>query len=151
MMKSVVSAALISALSATLVACATVATVQGNTTAGETLRADVAKKLTGRAKFLANCNGSVDNIQTEVLRTHPPGSTGASVAAMKYGSIDERWTLNLCAKNVPFAVNFTPDGNGGTFFSSRNETMSNSSWKPFSVIGEQIEHPVPAGWKLAWM
>ena len=151
MINQVTSAALISALCATLVACATVAPMQGNTTAGETLRVDVANSLTGRAKFLANCNGPIDNIQTEVLRTHPPGSTGVSAAAMKYGSIVERWTLNLCAKNVPFTVTFTPDGNGGTFFSSRNETVSNSSWKPFSVIGEQIEHPVPAGWKLAWM
>ena len=151
MLKSVGSAALISALSATLVACASPIPFQGTTTAGEMLRADVANSLTGRAKFLANCNAPVDKIQTEVLRTHPPGSAGSSAAAKNYGSVDERWTLSLCGKNLPFAVTFTPDGQGGTFFRTTNETVSNASWKPFRVTGEQIEHPVPTGWKLAWM
>jgi hypothetical protein len=29
--------------------------------------------------------------------------------------------------------------------------LASESGKPFAVIGEQIDHPVPQGWKLAWM
>lgn len=131
-------------------ACTSLPPMKGETKAGETLRADVVRQLTGRAKFSANCADTIESIQTQILRVNPIG-TGNTAAAVQYGSVDERWVFSLCSQNIPFLVTFTPDGNGGTFFSTSPDQVIKPNWKPFRVVGEQIEYAVPAGWKLAWM
>lgn len=102
-----------------LAGCATRMAVTGDTRAGATLQSDVAQHVSNWAKVETGCK-QVDAIQTQLLRENPIG-TGKSAAARQYGSVDERWTVQLCGKTIPFAVTLTPDGKGGTFFSTSRE------------------------------
>lgn len=105
-----------------LAACATPQAnipITGNTHAGATLKADVAQNLSMQAQIQSNCQ-KVDAIQTEVVKINPVG-TGNSAASRQYGSVDERWIVQLCNQQIPFKVTLTPDGQGGTFFSTSRD------------------------------
>jgi hypothetical protein len=113
----------IAAFVSMLAACAapqTKAPITGNTHAGATLKADVAQNISMQAQVQLNCQ-KVDAIQTEVVKVNPIG-TGNSAASRQYGSVDERWIVQLCNQQIPFKVTLTPDGKGGTFFSTSRET-----------------------------
>lgn len=87
---------------------------------GDVLYRDAAHDLMARARALHHC-GKVDAIHTQTLQEIPPGATGGSSYAPKYGSVMERWTVSLCNTQVPYRVTFTADGAGGTFFSTVQE------------------------------
>jgi hypothetical protein len=72
------------------------------------------------AKVETKCD-RIESIETQVISVNPIG-TGNTAGEKKYGSVNERWVVNLCGKSIPFAVTFTPDGQGGTFFSTSRET-----------------------------
>ena len=113
----------IAAFVSMLAACAAPqgkAPITGNTHAGATLKADVAQNISMQAQVQLNCQ-KVDAIQTEVVKVNPIG-TGNSAASRQYGSVDERWIVQLCNQQIPFKVTLTPDGKGGTFFSTSRET-----------------------------
>ncbi|WAI85118.1 MULTISPECIES: hypothetical protein [Achromobacter] len=114
---------IVAAIAAVLAACAatqTKAPITGNTHAGATLKADVARNISMQAQTQLNCQ-KVDAIQTEVVKVNPVG-TGSSAASRQYGSVDERWIVQLCNQQIPFRVTLTPDGKGGTYFSTSRET-----------------------------
>lgn len=102
-----------------LLGCATGPHFYGESVADNTLKSDAAKQITARAKLEVNCR-SVDQIETRILKKNPIG-TGSTLASRKFGSVDERWVVRLCEKEVPFLVTFTPDGEGGTFFMTSRE------------------------------
>lgn len=93
--------------------------VNGTTNAGPLLKSDTVAKLSSRAKFEAKCD-RVDSIDTSVTKVYPPGSNSRrlSLGAQQHGAIQERWVVNLCGKSLPYVVMFTPDGHGGTYFST---------------------------------
>ena len=101
-------------------ACATPISISGNTKAGDTLKSDTAKQVSMWARVETKCE-RIDSIDTEVIAVNSAG-TGNTAGSKKYGSINERWVVNLCGKSIPFSVTFTPDGQGGTFFSTSRET-----------------------------
>ncbi len=101
--------------------CATAIPINGQTKAGTTLKSDTANMVIMRAKIYAKCD-QVDSINTQIVKVHPVGVTGLSAAAKKYGRTDELWTVSLCGQQVPVSVTFTPDGEGGTFFSTSINT-----------------------------
>jgi hypothetical protein len=100
--------------------CASEVRRTGSTRAGDVLYRDAAHDLMARAKARQHC-GKVDAIHTQTLQEIPPGATGGSSYAPKYGSVMERWTVSLCNTQVPYRVTFTADGAGGTFFSTVQE------------------------------
>lgn len=102
-----------------LAACATSIPMSGETRAGDTLKSDTARRISSWARIETKCD-RIDSIQTQIVKTNPIGA-GQSKASKKYGSVEERWVVNLCGKSIPFAVTFTPDGQGGTFFSTSRE------------------------------
>jgi len=102
-----------------VVACATPISISGNTKAGDTLKSDTAKQLSMWARVETKCE-RIESIDTQVIAVNPAG-TGSTEGSKKYGSINERWVVNLCGKSIPFSVTFTPDGQGGTFFSTSRE------------------------------
>jgi hypothetical protein len=71
------------------------------------------------AKMETQCK-QIDSIQTQALKVNPVG-TGETEGSRKYGSVEERWIVNICNKEIPFLVTFTPDGQGGAFFSTSLE------------------------------
>lgn len=99
--------------------CASTTVITGETQAGNTLKSDVARQVSMWAKTQTQCP-TVDAIQTQVVRVNPVG-TGKTAAARQYGSVDERWVVQLCNQSLPFAVTLTPDGQGGTYFSTSRE------------------------------
>ena len=106
-------------MSFSMISCATAVPTNGQTTAGSTLKGDTTRFVSMMAKVQEKCE-LIDSIDTEVIRINPVG-TGKTPASMKYGSSEERWKVNLCGKQVPYLVTFTPDGAGGTFFSTARE------------------------------
>ncbi len=102
-----------------LTSCATTIPVNGVSQAGKVLTADVVRQISMSAKIQTKCK-DVDSIEAQYLKTNPVG-TGDTAASIKYGSVEERWTVNLCGKKVPFFVVFTPDGEGGTYFRTLRE------------------------------
>jgi hypothetical protein len=106
------------AVTVLLSACAT-HTYTGRTVAGDTLKSDTFRSVSTFATLQAKCK-KVDSVHTEVLAVNPPG-TGDTENKKKYGSVDERWTVQLCGQTIPYRVTFTPDGQGGTFFSTSRE------------------------------
>jgi hypothetical protein len=94
-------------------ACVTSVPISGDTRAGSVLKSDEARKVSTWAKSETKCN-RVDSIDTKVIAVNPVG-TGDTEASRKYGSVNERWVVNLCGMSVPFSVTFTPDGQGGTY------------------------------------
>lgn len=102
-----------------LTACATPVPISGDTKAGDSLKSDTARQVSMWARVETKCD-RIDSIETQVIKINPSG-TGNTEAARKYGSVNERWVVNLCGKSVPFSVTFTPDGQGGTFFSTSRE------------------------------
>ena len=99
--------------------CAGTVPINGETRAGDLLKSDTTKQIAVMAKIYAKCE-KIDSIQTQALRTNPVG-TGKTAASLKYGSVEERWSVKLCEQTIPFLVTFTPDGVGGTFISSTRE------------------------------
>jgi hypothetical protein len=93
--------------------------MSGETKAGDTLKSDTARNISTWAKIETKCD-HIDSIQTKIIKTNPIG-TGKSVASREYGSVDEKWVVNLCGTSIPFLVTFTPDGQGGTFFRTSRE------------------------------
>lgn len=89
---------------------------QGQSLASQSLKQDTAAHLVRMAKYKTKCN-THDSIETQTLAVNPPG-TGGSSAAQKYGSVDERWTINLCGQSVQYNVIYVPDGQGGTYFNT---------------------------------
>ena len=110
-----------SILALALMGCAAVIPVNGNTRAGDTLKSDVSRKLGMEARVYTKCE-RIDSVTTEVLKTNAVGS-GKTPASLKYGSVEERWTVALCGQRVPFQVTLTPDGEGGTYFSTSREKL----------------------------
>jgi len=102
-----------------LAACATSIPISGDTKAGDSLKSDTARQVSMWARVETKCD-RIDSIETQVIKINPVG-TGNTEGSMKYGSVNERWVVNLCGKSVPFSVTFTPDGQGGTFFSTSRE------------------------------
>lgn len=102
-----------------LAACAAPIPISGNTKAGDTLKSDTTRDLSMLARIQTQCD-RIESIETQVVSVNPIG-TGNTEAAWKYGSVNERWVVNLCGKSIPFAVTFTPDGQGGTFFQISRE------------------------------
>lgn len=100
-------------------ACATPIPIGGNTRAGDTLKSDTVKQVSILARAETKCE-RIESIDTQVITVNPVG-TGNTESAKKYGSVNERWVVNLCGKSVPFFLTFTPDGQGGTFFSTSRE------------------------------
>jgi hypothetical protein len=101
-------------------ACATPISISGNTKAEDTLKSDTVKQVSMWAKVETKCE-RIESIDTQVIAVNPAG-TGNTEGERKYGSINERWVVNLCGKSIPFSVTFTPDGQGGTFFRISRET-----------------------------
>jgi hypothetical protein len=97
-----------------LAACAPPLLISGDTKAGDILKTDAAKQVSMWARFETKCD-RIESIKTQVVAVNPVG-TGNTVGSRKYGSVDERWTVTLCDKSIPFLVTFTPDGQGGTFY-----------------------------------
>lgn len=102
-----------------LTSCATTSPISGESKAGDTLKSDVARQISMQAKIYGKCE-RIDSIQTQILKINPVGS-GKTAASVRYGSIEERWVANLCGQNMPFLVTLTPDGEGGTFFSTTRD------------------------------
>lgn len=94
--------------------CATPIPFSGITTADARLEADTKRMLAQRAMFVQKCD-RVDSIVATVIAIHPVG-TGDTEASRMYGSVDERWTVRLCGAERSYAVTFTSDGKGGTYF-----------------------------------
>ncbi len=103
----------------TFFGCTSKVLISGESTTGALLKSDTARQVSLIAKIQAKCN-KVDSISTQIIKINPIG-TGKSVASKKYGSVDERWSVSLCNKNISYLVTFTPDGEGGTYFSTRLE------------------------------
>lgn len=121
-MNNLLRALIVAASACALAACATPQAnvpITGNTHAGATLKADVARTISMQAQIQSNCQ-KIDAIQTEVVKINPVG-TGNSAASRQYGSVDERWIVQLCDQQIPFKVTLTPDGQGGTFFSTSRD------------------------------
>ena len=106
-------------LALALMGCAAPIPVSGNTRAGDTLKSDVSRQLAMEAHLYTKCE-RIDSVTTEVLKTNAVGS-GKTPASLKYGSVEERWTVALCGQRVPFQVTLTPDGEGGTYFLTSRE------------------------------
>jgi hypothetical protein len=102
-----------------LAACATPISIRGDTKAGDPLKSDTARQVSMWARVETKCD-HIESIETQVISVNPIG-TGNSEGARKYGSVNERWVVNLCGKPIPFAITFTPDGEGGTFFNISRE------------------------------
>lgn len=102
-----------------LAACATPTPISGNTRAGEMLKADTSRFVSMLAKVETKCD-QIDSIETQLIKVNPVG-TGNTAGAKRYGSTEERWVINLCNQSIPYAVTFTPDGQGGTFFATSRE------------------------------
>ncbi|TBV09886.1 hypothetical protein [Phytopseudomonas dryadis] len=102
-----------------LAGCATKVPFTGESHADGTLKSDISQHLIMQAKLYAKCN-QVESIQTQVLKINPVG-TGPSIASQQYGSVEERWLVQLCDRQIPFLVTLTPDGAGGTFFGLSRE------------------------------
>jgi hypothetical protein len=102
-----------------MIGCVTSTPTTGQTAAGSTLKKDTTRFVTMMAKAQEKCD-LIDSIDTEIIKINPVG-TGKTPASIKYGSSEERWKVNLCGKQVPYLVTFTPDGNGGTYFSTARE------------------------------
>ncbi|MDD3775519.1 MAG: hypothetical protein PHV08_06135 [Sulfurovaceae bacterium] len=103
----------------TFFGCTSKVLISGESSAGPLLKSDTTRQVSLMAKIQAKCN-KVDSISTQIIKINPIG-TGKSAASKKYGSVDERWSVSLCNKNIPYLVTFTPDGEGGTYFSTRLE------------------------------
>ena len=73
--------------------CAAPISISGNTRAGDTLKSDISRQLGMQARLLTKCE-HIDSVTTELLRTNPIG-TGMTLASLKYGSVEERWTVAL--------------------------------------------------------
>jgi len=97
-----------------LAGCASPIPFSGDSAAGTTLRADTLRMVSQRAMFEQKCD-RVDSINARVVAVNPVG-TGNTEASRMYGSVDERWVVTLCGEAKSYAVTFTPDGSGGTFF-----------------------------------
>jgi len=118
-----------------IIGCSSV-DISGDSRADNTLKSDVSRKLSLWAKTETKCE-KVDSIQTQILKTNPIG-TGDSVASKRYGSIEEKWVVNLCGQNIPFSVIFTPDGQGGTYFRTSRE----KNWYPTNQSTWRLAPPV---------
>lgn len=99
-----------------LAGCASTAPVSGPTRAGDLLKSDTMHRLVVRAKMDAKCR-TVDSIQTQIIVEHPVGWTGETVGCKAHGCVEERWEAHLCGQVIPYRVLFTPDGEGGAYFS----------------------------------
>lgn len=103
----------------TFFGCTSKVLISGESTTGALLKSDTARQVSLMAKIQAKCN-EIDSISTQIIKINPIG-TGKSMASKKYGSVDERWSVSLCNKNISYLVTFTPDGEGGTYFRTRLE------------------------------
>jgi len=101
-------------LSVLLVACAVMpSAVPGKTLGSPLLQRDTMNQLFffDRA-FAADCQNR-KIVNTEILEQ--PKDARFVTGGMVAGSWKERWYLDRCGKVVPYDVQYTPDGKGGTF------------------------------------
>lgn len=106
-------------LLSTLSGCVASVPVNGKSAAGSALKSDATKTVVMLAKAYTRCD-HVESIQTEILRINPAGPKPLPASGQP-ASVDERWTVAICGCKVPVLVRFTPDGRGGTFFSTTVE------------------------------
>jgi hypothetical protein len=90
----------------------------GNSRAGEVLYRDTAHRLAARARSASLCD-QVSAIHTEILHEPLPGGQGHGTVVQPYrhGSVEERWTVSLCQRQLPYRVTFTADA-GGSIYAS---------------------------------
>ena len=90
----------------------------GTSLASEGLYRDTAHRLAARARSTSLCD-QVSAIHTEILHERPPGDQGPSTVAQPYrhGSVQERWTVSLCQRQLPYRVTFTADAAGSIYAS----------------------------------
>ncbi len=80
----------------------------GSTHADSVLRSDATKTL--KAIVAARGCATIDHIDTAVISYEPKNGQKGHV----WGK--EGWMITACGKPFPYAVEFTEDGKGGTFF-----------------------------------
>jgi hypothetical protein len=88
----------------------------GSTLAGDALYRATAHDLMVRARLHNHCN-KVDAIHTETLKEASSGGVDATRQVLRYGSVEERWTVSLCQRQLPYRVTFTADAGGGIYAS----------------------------------
>ena len=90
----------------------------GSSRASEVLYRDTAHRLAARARTTSLC-GQVSGIHTEILHEPAPGGVGYGPLGQPYGhgSVEERWTVSLCQRQLPYRVTFTADAGGGMYAS----------------------------------
>ncbi len=118
-MNSRIAISLLIVAGLSLTACATTVPISGETKASALLKSDTVSHVSFRAKIETKCD-SIESINTEVLKVNA-GTTGNG-GVWKQGSVQERWTVNMCGQAIPYLITFTPDGQGGTYFSSTRAT-----------------------------
>ncbi len=90
----------------------------GSSRAGELLYRDTAHRLSARARTTSLCD-RVSAIHTEILHEFPSAAPDHSVSVQRYrhGSTEERWTVSLCQRQLPYRVTFTTDDAGRMYAS----------------------------------
>ena len=90
----------------------------GSSRASDMLYRDTAHRLAARARSTSLCD-RVSAIHTEILHERPQGDLGPSTVAQPYrhGSVEERWTVSLCQRQLPYRVTFTADAAGSIYAS----------------------------------
>lgn len=90
----------------------------GSSRASDMLYRDTAHRLAVRARSASPCD-RVSAIHTEILHEPPQGGLGQSTVAQPYrhGSVEERWTVSLCQRQLPYRVTFIADAAGSIYAS----------------------------------
>ena len=90
----------------------------GSSRAGEVLYRDTAHRLLARARTASLCD-RVSALHTEILHEPPSGAPDPGGHGHRYahGSTEERWTVSLCQRQLPYRVTFSTDGAGGIYAS----------------------------------
>ena len=86
--------------------------IMGNTRASIVLEADVLPSV----KLVAKTKIAVKN-EKEFLRTFLVIDSKVIKQPVKKDKWIEKWTVSACGQEVPVTIEFTPDGQGGSFFS----------------------------------
>ena len=94
----------------------------GSTRAGDDLYRHTAHRLAVRARAASLCD-RVSAIHTEILHDVPwdAAASGSPPQRYPYGSMQERWTVSLCQRQLPYRVTFTTDGAGSVYASIGGE------------------------------
>ena len=93
-----------------LISCAKPPPMDGQTSITNGFKNEMAIHTALRAKLFLQQNFYIQCDSVDVVKTYILGSSSS-------GKSFERWVAILCGKEVPYLFTFTPDGEGGTFFS----------------------------------